>query len=107
MNVQQRGWAVTGLLLGGASILLGGTVLAVIQGAQIIGMGVQVLLAWLSYVPIFAEPNPRQIPTYDFFWPLLALLGGVAAFFLGWVVIIRGASLAWPTRFDRSQQNAS
>lgn len=107
MDVWQRGWAATGLLLGGAAILLGGTVLAVIKGAQIIGMGVQVLWAWLSYVPILAEPNPRPIPAYDFFWPVLALLGGFAVFLIGWVVIIRGASLAWPTRFDRSQRNAS
>lgn len=107
MNVWQRGWAATGLLLGGTAILVGGTVLAVIKGAQLIGMGVQVLWAWFSYVPFLGEPNPRPIPTYDFFWPALALLGGFAAFFVGWVVIIRGASLAWPTRFDRSQQNAS
>lgn len=107
MNVWQRVWAATGLLLGGAVILVGGTVLAVIKGSQVIGMGVQVFWAWLSYVPILAEPNPRQIPAYDFFWPVVALLGGFAAFFLGWVVIIRGASLAWPNRSDRSPQNAS
>nr|WP_201469570.1 hypothetical protein [Microbacterium hydrocarbonoxydans] len=107
MNVWQRGRGATGLLLGGAAILVGGTVLAVIKGVQIIGMGVQVLWAWLSYVPILAEANPRQIPAYDFFWPVLAFLAGFAAFVLGWVLIIRGASLAWPTRFDRSQPNAS
>lgn len=106
MNVR-RGWVATGLLLGGAAILLGGTVLAVTKGSQILGMGVQVLWAWLSYVPILGESNPRQVPAHDFFWPVLALLGGFAAFLLGWVVIIRGASLAWPARFDRSQQNAS
>lgn len=107
MNVRHRGWAATGMLLGGAALLLGGTVLAAVTASQIFGMGVQVLWAWFSYVPFLAEPDPRDIPTYDIFWPVLALLGGVAAFFIGWVVIIRGASLAWPTRFDRSQQDAS
>ncbi|KQQ69016.1 hypothetical protein [Microbacterium sp. Leaf320] len=106
MNVWRRGWAATGLLLGGAAIILGGTVLAVIMGSQIVGMGMQVLSAWLSYVPILAEPNPRQIPAYDFFRPVLALLGGFAAFLLGWVIIVRGVSLAWPTRFDRSPQDS-
>lgn len=107
MSVRRRGWAATGLLLGGAAMITGGTVLAVLKGAQIIGMGFQVLWAWLSYVPILAEANPRPIPAYDFFWPALALVGGLAAVFVGWVIIVRGVALAWPTRFDRSQQNAS
>lgn len=88
-------------------MLVGGTVLAVMKGSQILDMGLQVLGAWSSYVPILAEPNPRPIPAYDFFWPTFALLGGFATFAVGWVVIIRGTEIAWPARFDRSQQSAS
>ncbi len=66
-------------------MLVGGTVLAAVKGAQILDMGLQVLGAWWSYMPILAEPNPRPIPTYDFFWPALALLGGFATFAVGWV----------------------
>ncbi|MDR6691176.1 hypothetical protein J2X55_002088 [Microbacterium sp. 1154] len=102
MKAGQRGMAITGLLVGGAALLVGGMVLTVVKGSQIIGMGVQVFGAWFSYVPIFGEASPKPIPAYDFFWPALALVGGLAAFFLGWVVIIRSAALAWPTRFDRS-----
>lgn len=102
MKAGQRGLAITGLLIGGATLLVGGTVLTVIKGSQMIGMSVQVFGAWFSYVPIFTEAAPKPIPAYDFFWPALTLVGGLAAFFLGWVVIIRGAALAWPTRFDRS-----
>lgn len=102
MKVGKRGWAITGLVVGGAAFLVGGTVLTVIKGSQIIGMGAHVFGAWFSYVPIFSEATPKPIPAYDFFWPALALVAGSAAFFLGWVVIIRSAALAWPTRFDRS-----
>lgn len=106
MNARQRGWAATGLLVGGAASLVGGTVLAVITGSHIIGTGAQVLWAWFSHVPFLAEANPRPIPAHDFFGPALAFLGGLAAVFLGWILIIRGATLAWPTRYDRSPQNA-
>ncbi|MFJ4160259.1 hypothetical protein [Microbacterium testaceum] len=80
--------------------------LLVITAAQLVGMGVEVFWAWLSYVPFFAEVDPRPIPAYDFFWPSLALVGGLAAILAGWVVIIRAVSLAWPARSDRSRRDA-
>ncbi|WP_309668665.1 hypothetical protein [Microbacterium sp. SORGH_AS_0454] len=54
--------AITGLLIGGAALLVGGTMLTAIKGSQIIGMGVQVFGAWFSYVPIFTEATPKPIP---------------------------------------------
>ncbi|GEM_PF-6182828 len=57
MNVWQRGWAATGLILGGAAMLLGGTVLAVIKGSQIIGMGVQ---GALGVVQLRTDPGRTE-----------------------------------------------
>ncbi|MDR6098765.1 hypothetical protein QE454_002384 [Microbacterium sp. SORGH_AS454] len=62
MKAGQRGLAITGLLIGGAALLVGGTMLTAIKGSQIIGMGVQVFGAWFSYVPIFTEATPKPIP---------------------------------------------
>jgi hypothetical protein len=104
MDGWQRVLAATGLLLVGGFALVGGTALAVIKALEV--LTVFLLSLWAAGPSLF-DLEPRPVPAFDFFWPALALLTGVLILLLGWVTIIRGATLAWPRRFDRSASDAS
>ena len=89
-------------LCGGALALVTGILIIVTMVLHLAGAGAAVLGAWISHVTLFAEPDPVPIPVFEFFWPSLGLVGGITLFLVGWTLIIRGAALAWPSRFDRS-----
>lgn len=65
MSAWQQGRPTTGLLIGRLVLRVAAIMLAGIEGAQIIGMGLQVLWAWFSHVSFCAKPT--QILTIDFF----------------------------------------
>lgn len=91
----------------GSCALVGGTALAVVMATELLRMGVGTLWALLSWVPFLSEPNRHPVPEYDLFLPSLTMLVGLFVVLVGWVVVIRAAALAWPSRFDRSRGDAS
>lgn len=107
MTGWQRGSVTALLFLAGVCALVSGTVGAVVAGSEMLGMALQILLALLTYVPLLSAPNPRPVPEFDFFWPSIAVAGGVLTSSLGWVLIIRGTTLAWPRRFRKSGEQDS
>jgi hypothetical protein len=87
------------MILIGIVALIAGTSLIVMKTLDVLSVTVSSLWA---YGPSLFQLEPRPIPPFDFLWPALAVLGGLLVFSIEWVAIIKGASLAWPHRFDRS-----
>ena len=104
MSAWLRGLTAAGLILIGAVITAGGTWVIVAKALELLTVVMSFLWA---HGPTLFELDPRPVPQADLFWPALALIGGVLAFLVGWVAIVRGLSIAWPARFDRSQRDAS
>jgi len=103
MSGSRRALRATLVLALGATALTGGTVLTVFMAVAILRMGTQALSALWSWIPMFEITGAgRPVPQYDFFAPSLAMLGGILLVSIGWVVIIRGATAAWPDRFNHA-----
>lgn len=100
----QRGSAVAGLFVAGGGALVGGMTAAVLNAFQLLGG-----IAWWVWWAISARisffgstPDPAPMPVFDFLRPGILFVGGVLVLLLGWVLIIRAATLAWPDRRDRT-----
>ncbi|WP_406249908.1 hypothetical protein ACI7YT_07475 [Microbacterium sp. M] len=103
MSGSRRALRATLVLALGATALTGGAVLTVFMAVAILRMGAHALFALWSWVPMFGIAGAgHPVPQYDFFSPSLAMLGGILLFSIGWVVIIRGATAAWPDRFNHA-----
>lgn len=102
MTGGNRGATAIVLLLTAVLARGGGTTLVVLTAYEILGAGIQLLSALLSYVPFLSEPDPRPLPPFDVLAPALVFTAGVLVFCLGWIALITGTTRAWPRRFDRS-----
>jgi hypothetical protein len=105
MTEWRRGTAAAALFGFGGCALVGGTTLAAFQAIQLV-MGVTGWAWWvvLSGVRFPGGSKPKHVPfpTFDFLTPGLLLVVGVLVLLLGWVALIKAATLAWPDRRDRS-----